>query len=904
MVVTAWCRACGLDLGPEKATVCSSCGVPLDRPEAGSARIGQVIEVKGRLGKRNGLVLNESPAGLRVLVKGDEPVDLPVEQFDAARPVDVGGPAVIGAAGRLWRAVQQCAAGSLRGKWSPEVAWAAAMPHAMASLGSRRAAAIDAIMLDQARLLPEFQLSPAEVRWYLARAAAVSGQTASLLGYLEQLPAAAYAERVRLLMMRAGDLLADPALAQRARERLEPFSERDLDARALGAALAPAPGQAALDVLMPFAAAAPGAAAGAQDQIASAIVKLERCDLPVPADLRQVRGLVTYLRGQGGQATGIDTESLSFLPVPLLDDLIDRRVIASSLAGQIRWNPEAAAYLRCRLDPGRATDAEVAGAGFMAEAARRLFLTGERPAALDDLPAGDLAVEHYRALAAWRESGTAADFDHLRPDARRVLTLVDSLRAEIKAGQVAEVPDELAADPSCWPHLRECAMTGRLELPARLREQHPRFGEWLDLCLLQQLVFEKNWVKAVSAGRDLAARTGSEATSDEALNVVAFAEHQQGQWQPLRTLDEALQGQYTTSLLVNASVLAGSQGSLAAIPYLARLVSEDTDENVRRSAIRRAVDLWGDDSSSPEYPDSLRELVRQALARPQPDDFHRWLIQQADSYDATWLVSTASPTGPARKASTVLCTSQAQTDALDYYRTWARSKSDSDDTGLADVAKVIVRLAGAAEPQAWLLAEKDEFVSQLNEAIHCPFGEALGLVPAIEVLLAGKVLELPRFLVFAAQAGAHVSCYLEEHDGSIAPEVEKRLLFDTAVRLRASKAVLSPEELEYASGEVARCFAVSANALGLITEGQFERRSEEWDELVRRERYDTQNLRAIRRQKQAVLDDLGSYVARLQTFLTYLRELPLNDASRELQAQLTKSTSGWADEIARLRKFI
>jgi hypothetical protein len=898
MTLAAWCRACGVQLDLE-APACAVCGTALDPPVPGRDRIGRVVEVRGKLGHRNGISLRESGGGVDVLVKGDTPVEMSFQQYQGLRQVDVPGPAVIGEAGRLWKTLQAVNDGGLRGKWSLPVVEAAALSYAQQSVGSRRAAVQDAIALGLGDMAGQLGLPEPEVCWYRAVAAAIAGDTASAVGWLERLPAGAYAARVPLLMTRAADLLANPSLADRASVLLEPFTGSVPDAQALQAALGPVPAARVLELLVPFALSAENAD-GDLAAIASEIVELKRSGHPLPEALHAVRALGVYLEGRAGSAVDHEAKLLGILPTALTDQLIDRGVISPVLASQVAWEAADAAYLRCRLAPGAASDADVAAAGFDAEIARRAFLAGDT-AMLTGLSVENPAVRHYQALARWSGSSTAEDLDGLRPEARHLLQLVGELRTAAMNGAAGVVREEVAADSSCWPMLRECALKGGLQLPDDLRVQYPRFGEWLELGNLQHLVFQGSWSEVISRGTALAARTALEVTSDEAKNMVAFAEFQQGRdAAALRLLDDALGGQYTTGLIVNASIVAASSGgSLAAMPYLARIVNTEPDPDVLRGAVQRAAELWMGDESSPEYPPILQHLVRRALSLPLSNDLLWMLLRLADHHDTAWLAADF-PAG----ADPVHTGDLSQAHMLLYRRTWSRAKTEGRAEGLEHVAQVLVTLVPMTEQAPWAVAELQRFIKDLNDVIHVDFGEAIAFVATIDVLLAAGVFNPVEELVFAVQAGAHASVYLAEHNECIAPETEHRLLFETVRRFHERKSEM-PEPVRDAAGEeVARCVSVSAEAMALVTSRQVDRFSPLWDELVRREQYDHQNRYAIIRQERQLLDNLDSYVIRVRAYVDCMQNLPLSSKGRESLARLTGSTGNWSAEIGRLRRML
>jgi hypothetical protein len=842
--------------------------------------------------RRNGIALQEAGGTVRVLIKGDETVDMPAAEFDVARPVDVRGPRVGGAAGRLWRAQRACQARALDAKWDPRPVMDAAQLHATASAGTRRGAALDALALGAHDVLPGLGLTPGEIAWYQARAAASVGDTAAMLGWLERLPAQGYKPRVTLLILRAADLLADPALGTRAAAQLVPFAA-DLDARTLHAALA-GPGMADLIApLVAFAVAAEGTD-GRLAEWASAITATARPAVPFPGALPVASALDCYLRFRDGAECTAKVDVLRWLPVPLLDEMIDQGAVPRELAAQPGWAAGSRAYVVSRLAPEEAGLDDLTAAGFTAELARRHYLAGDT-AALDALPAGDEAVRHYRALAAWRSGAGQPSLDGLRPGARQVLGEVAAARAAVQAGEDTALTESVAADPTCWPLLWHSALLGALRLPGPVAGQYPRFAEWLALCGIQRLLFQSRWEDALAAGRALAARTGLETTSDEALNMVAFAQFQLGQpASALQTLDDALGGRYTTGLLVNASIVAASQGSEAALPYLVKITGDERDEAVRSGAVERAVELWRQDETSPAYPEALRALVRAALARPQPDELHKTLLVLTCGQDKEWLASS-----PALHSA-----NPAQAAWERYQRSWARRKQDGSQEGLPDVAQVLADLVKSPSPPPWAGDELRKFVNDLDEAVHVNFGEpdAILLTPTISVLLQADVLELAYRIVFAIQAATHSAFFLSKEGSAITPAYEQ-LLFDTVrLYLQRQAELTDTEKKEYVASEVAKGVVgvsiVTADALTKEKDAIAER----YNVLVQQQRYadDYQRSRIRLAKLQIVNDQYKPLRDRLSRYHVLLGQVPLDEAARKLRNDIGGVLAEWGSEINEL----
>jgi hypothetical protein len=153
------------------------------------------------------------------------------------------------------------------------------------------------------------------------------------------------------------------------------------------------------------------------------------------------------------------------------------------------------------------------------------------------------------------------------------------------------------------------------------------------------------------------------------------------------------------------------------------------------------------------------------------------------------------------------------------------------------------------------------------------------------------------------QAGAHLAVYLAEGGGELAPEAENRLIFDTATRFRERKGTLPEDDRGYVADEMTRCVIAAAHAMSMVIDRDFEQSSPQWAQLTAREQYDYQNLAGIRAAKRQILNELDFSLRRLRAYLQCLGDLPLNEASRKIHAELSRSASAWAAEVVRLRAF-
>lgn len=878
------------------AAACGMCQTPLDRPEPGAPRIGRVVNMGKRLMPNFGVVVNEQPDSVTVLVKGGTLTPVPLAQFDAYPQTIVPSPAVFGAGGRLWAASLARQSGAIKGSWPAEVVEATAMQWARASLGARRAAALDLFALGLGPRAAELQLTASELNWYCAWHLARTGDVPTVLSCLEALPPHGYAARVPLLVRLAGLLQADPAFAQRACALLAPFIATSPDAAALHAALRNTPSPHAVELAQSFAGLvewAGGYRAGMLTAVPSAVAQSQRLPVLPPVQVTALRSFDAYLAGMAGSSLDAAVPALAALPVELLDELIDRRALTRIPPGAGPLAPSITAYVRGRTEPGSASVAELREIRFTAELARRSFLAGD-DAELAGLPADDPAVRHYRALREFVRTKRIEDPDALRPNARAVLQRVDALR-NAEPGLAGDVPDEIARDASCWPLLQDLAYRGELRLGEEQRARYPELGAWIDLCKIQRLVFEGQWSDVIATGRQLARTSRLERFTDEAQNMVAYAEWQQGSaGEAMRVLNEALAGQFTNGLVVNAALVAAEQGCLPALPHLTQAMRLATDPRVRQGAVSRAITLWLADDKVQNYPEPLAQLVREALAQPQADnDFYAMMLHISALHDHDWLAKGTLRSGDA-----------AQAEALRYYMTKARMVTDGYDDKLDDVARVMVDRWKATPHPPWLERERIWIAELLMEVVHTEFGKAAGVSSAIDVLIDGQVLTLIDELVLGMQAGAHVCARISEDGNEIAEHAEQRLIFARVRKYWARQGELTDAEREFVADETARCVGTAMMAFAASAERAWEEFGTLWDSLVQRERWDHQNRYTIIQLERRAIDEFEPYIARCRAYLKALNSFELDEVRAKQRDLVIKGTGQWATEIARLRSML
>lgn len=861
-----WCRSCGADAAADHA-VCGACGIGLDRPDAGPTRIGRVVTVPGRMLTKVAIVIGETDGSAVLLSKADNGEPMPVAQLDALETVAVPGPAMTSAIGRLWAANLARAAGTVKAKWPVETVDGIVAGFLTQSLGVRRAAALDAIVLDVPALSPSLGLTASELTWYAA-VLADKGPLPVLLDLLERLPPQGYPGRVTSLLRQTAGLLQDQALAERARAVLAPLVATSFDALALHDALGALPPPDVADQVRAFASdparvsARVGAAVGL---VTVAMAQRQRMPLLPPTSAPVLAALDAYAAGLAGTPLDDTAPVTAPLPEVLLDDLIAAGALRGLPAGSPPWPPRVTSYLRCRLAPGTATAEDLRTTGFVAESARRQYLAGD-DAALARLPAGDPAVAHFVALRGYRTTGRI-DRDRLYPATVEVLDLIDGVRAP-GAGP-RQVPIGIAADPSSWPLLWDVIAGGETAPP----RAYPAFVAWVALCEVHRLLVDGDWSRAATASATLA--------GSEARNLEAYARWRLGDaGAAARILDEALRERFGVGLAVNASILASLRGSTAALPYLGQIVSSAQDPAVRAAAVNRALDLWADD---PTYPPELARLVRECLAVAQPDELHRRLLVISAAHDAPWLADAR-----------IWTIGEGQQDAVLYYRAVARARPPQ-------IAAALVTIAGRQPRAAWVRRELTTLTATLNDAVHKPFGDALGVVPMIDGLLAGDVLALADRIVLSVRAAAHIAFSLEERQETITVPTEQRLVFEPVRLFAAREGDLSSDQADAVRRELATCVGGTAACVYAASARAIDRLVGQFNVLQDRKRWDQMSLPSIVASQRQLLASMEHAIARCQAYLRAMEGLPLNDATVTMRESFANDVRGWSAENARAR---
>jgi hypothetical protein len=831
--------------------------------------VGRVVARGGRLTTRNAIAIDQEVGSVVLLEKEGSAATIPIGEFDRLQVIETAPATVTGAAGRLWAAEVARARGSVKAKWPAAEVKAAATRWALATLGSRRAAALDLIVLGSDDW-PDLRLPASELAWYKALDAARRGDLPAAVDCLKALPPNDYAARTELLLAHFEELLEKPELAAAAVAVVR--SVDTADARALRIALAVSPPDESVQTLRDYT-----AGAGVGLQVAEAI----RDYGPLPASATEagpaLRALAAYVTAQ---VTG---SALAAMPVPLVDRLVRDSALAG-INGPAGLPPHVRAYLRCREAPGQVDDQTLAVVGFTAEQARRAYLSSDDQR-LAELPPSDAAVRHYGALRAFAADRTLR-LEDVRPSAREVVRLTDELALSFAVAR--PVPDEVAADPSAWAYLTENGTAGKLTADADVRRRHPQFGHWLDTCLMHRALQAGRWEEVLVAGQRVTKGTRFPRIRAAALNLAAYAH-----WQlrrpdhARRALDDAMAAQATAGLAVNAALVAEELGTEAALPYLEKVADLSPDGALRRNALLRMIGMWQADPYANVLPAGLKARIRAALREKQDDDTYLTLLGLALAHDRAWLA-----TGQ------VLAKGRLQQLSGRYFVDRAALMESRTTQTMEAVAVALSELWHLARRPSWVDNERAWLFDYLQKAVVEPFSSAADPADAVEIIVNRSVVELGPGLRLLALVGSAAAVRFDNEAQPMPAHVEDRLVLAPVKTFRQRR-----EELEQPEAEaVARALASSVsnaivmrfNAIGRFSNTFVER----WKEYSRMPAPDYAAGRRIAKLKLVLTDDLGKHIRELRRYLVAADGLPVDSA---LLTRVNEQIDQWEDLIGMIR---
>ena len=409
------------------------------------------------------------------------------------------------------------------------------------------------------------------------------------------------------------------------------------------------------------------------------------------ADSHQSALVLATLSGKplDGRALEVDRAT----PTSLVDDLIDAGVPVSVVADESGHplDPALHRYVVARTDPERLLSTDVVSLRFEYEAQRR-YLTGDTTVA----PA--LPAETAASLIAYRMAILGGDrtatIDH--PTLRELRDVI------LSHGQIP--PSEpLLSDRSVWRELIDAGVPGD-------SQTGPLGEEYVGVSALSRAsscLYEWRMDEARTIAREGLRRARREDIRDELLNVVACSLWLSGEPEPaLAALDNALDGAYTDSLLINASVVAAELEHDSAIARFVKLASEAPSAQQRAIAAERALVLWDNDAArlwgndaNGALPKEIRHALRPLIKETLPEERYLRVIRVLANRDEHWLA----------KQEDAAFGSNVDSPAARIFRARA--------TGVQEYVKALgSELQGDSTPE-WVPRERDSVVEAAINAL-------------------------------------------------------------------------------------------------------------------------------------------------------------------------------------------
>lgn len=617
-------------------------------------------------------------------------------------------------------------------------AWAAA--ELGASIAKQRAALPALVAAGSSGELSILSLSPSEVRTAQADRAAALGDWSAAASHYAALPPNRYASRLpaaircltrgdpegplkQSLLGWVGSFPGEP-LAQLA---VEYFSGTPVSV-----------GRAA-EVLRGF--------GGQRADVASeALTELARGQ--IPRGLDGVLPEIPLLRRIAGEPADVEWGRLRPQAVDEahLDDLIDAgQVSQADVAGLERRPDLDLIYVTARLNPAALSAAAVADLGWTSELDRRAAQTGSRSGQAAE---GAVLASRYLAgddsvIESLRDRWPEAELAALRRDRAIVRSKVPSLPtdAELLFGKFTR-PAVLA---HAWEQLPE------------IEDGEPeqrRLAAALGLRKARQALWDAQWERAREWSREVLRLATDEDSRDEALNILACALWQEGDAAgALAALQQALAGEYTLNLAVNAALVAAELDPVAAAEHLGKIIREAPQADMKVAAAKIAVGSWmahqdqfaeltdDDGHLPPVLADPLRRLARDPI---ELDDF-RIIIELLARFDDDWLTTPGALRG---------CRWEGSVEATYYLASAA---------GPVDTAKALCTLTAAHPELDWLSAERERFIDLLFRYLLTVDDVPIVGIAAFELLDGHLPMSEDIKLPLAAMAARELSFYVRRN---------------------------------------------------------------------------------------------------------------------------------------------
>jgi hypothetical protein len=742
-----FCWSCGV---PDPGTdTCASCGVSTrPRPAPHSGLIGATASVRQRLRTRTGLVVGETPASVLLALP-----DAGVTEVSRDKLGDLAA-ASNGSRSSAWTLVS----GSRRmtpndRRKFDDLIKSFVLALVDRSIDETRGFALDALDADCPAWLDKIHLTTSERDFLFASYQADRGNTGVALERLLRLPVDRYPTKDVVFLRCLGAIQADVTAHEGVRQHLQAFPDRPIAQSVLSLL---DDGDLSDEVWIRSADFVLERATAAEDlplprALAETFVGSLARDEALPQGIEDLGPEARLFALANGMRSGGHTPTVSLLdlrgaPESLVDEAIEHGVLT---VGPAERDQSLAKYVLARTDPDLLVHDDLVNLHYETELARRAFLHGDREA-LDSLP-GTTTTAQLKVLDDLRSGDPAHALGAIDAFDGQTRAKVESVARSLEQRSLAATSNEVLTDGTIWPILASLLPEDTLELNSLSAERPALRGivTWRALSAAVERLWGWDWEGAAVEAKRCLLVARDEHTRDEALNLIACAEWQQGDdADAIAALSSAMEGKYTEGLQVNLGVVAASLDPHLAGEQLGKLALQAPTLALRASAASRALDLWyadpdpwdtaeGKHSLPQELREALRQLVRSDIDEPS---FVRFVRTMAN-WDDAWLGAEGS----------LADSHYAGTAAATVYQAKAR-----------DFEAFVKALAGVvASPEApeWATEERDGLVgsaiASLNPEDHDPIAASFGLLLIDNSLpmSAGQWVDLVAFTIVAICSG-------------------------------------------------------------------------------------------------------------------------------------------------------
>ncbi len=879
-----WCRACGAVAAGSTPT-CASCAWKLSAPPTLSSSVGLIFEQKSRLGRTSrGVCIAESQGSVTLHVSAKSTVE--AEAIDLIRTELTAAQRSI--AGRLYRAADLLAQGTVKAKWEPAFLTDAAWSWATADTDAMRGTFDDCVDAGWTSVADALTLSRSEKAWRQAHAAASRGDVSGLAFNLQDLPDDGYPARAGLLFP-----FLEQVLAGDTRDWIE-LIRRWAPAVPARTLLLGVLGVDRVEV----------SACSEQAQIAAAAVPSEVAanwlgalqavtsdSLPEPPGPNLHRWSA-YRWLVDASATIPAPAEIATLTLPLLDDAVDAGRIDTA-APLSSVDVEDREYLVARFAPGSLDIPVLRRLGHEAELARRLFLNKgatELAGLSGELP----KVRHYRALLKLVSTGEL-EVDALIGDEHEALAEASHQRELIAQGELDELSDSVAADASLWTVFSELALRGKLRASPTQRLSFPEYAEWIDLHRVLELVWTGEYREAADLGGRMADQLTEETLRDEVLNLRAFALATLGDSNgALACLEDAMEGDYTQALLINTGIVAAEAESTVATKYLNKLILEAPSLDLQVAAMDRAVQLWMATPDLELHPDTAHCLYH-LIAEPSLSAEHYVpFLRLAARYDFA-RIAGSPPTTPAEAPKIA---------AWEIFVAMARMRNG--EISFSDYIDQVITTSKRFSNEPWIDSHRENEIEAIRQGLFEDLGEGVGAAFAADRFLQEGSQFLARhvYFFFSIRTALQLAFKFHQEDGTLSDEAASRLLYVPAEEFLVEQSELPPELVNVLSQQFYRAFSVYASFKQDVLTSEHQFLIERYNVLAGRVNWDHENRRAILRDMNAIIQrwqEMIDEIKRVADRVPRFTPIEMPDGERPLIDIVNDIQREWQSEVIRLR---